>query len=219
MAKTQPVDRDDGIGKVVRWRQDQRRRTEGQERSTGRVRSRPRNPVGRTPTTVASRSPVRTRVPSTLGSAPSCVRQNASARITTGSAPSRCSGAAKPRPSAGRIPTTSTYRSVTKATETVRAPAGVVTRALWTPLPATTSNSSPDAPRIRSSSGYTNPRYTPSSKRLCNVTVRSGSSRGSGRSSTASRNARTAIVAPVPTPSVSTFAAVNPGLRSSDRHP
>jgi len=191
----------------------------GRKRSAGRVRSRPRNPLGRTPTTVASRSPARTRAPSTFGSAPSRDRQNASVRTTTGSAPSRCSDVAKPRPRTGRAPTTSKNRSVTKPAETIRAPAGVVTRAPRTPFPATSSNSSPDASRIRSNSGYTNPRDTPSSKCLCSVTVRSGSSSGSGRSSTASRSARTAIVAPVPTPSVSKFAAVNPGLRSSDRHP
>ena len=86
------------------------------KKSTGAARSSPRNPFGNTPTTTESRPPVLMVRPITAESPPRRVRQNASVTMTTGSAPGRVSATAKPRPNAGRSPTTSKNRSVTKDT-------------------------------------------------------------------------------------------------------
>src|SRR5947207_1342854 len=52
-----------------------------------------------------------------------------------------------------------------------------------------------------------------------NITRRSESGYGSGRSTTRSSSVNTAVVAPMPSPSASTAATVKPGLRRSRRNP
>lgn len=100
----------------------------GMKTSTGVSRLNPRNPRGSTPTTTASRPAIPIVRPIAVGSPPSRARQNASVTTTTGSAPMRCSAGAKPRPSAGRCPTTSKNRSVTNDTPIRCAPASAATR-------------------------------------------------------------------------------------------
>lgn len=175
-----------------------------------------RKPAGITPTIRNGPWFTRTVRPMIAGSAPNRSRQSPSLRITTLSPRRRFSSGTNVRPSAARTPRTEN-RSVDTSANGVRSRPSSADRmrdvSTKAAIDVNARLRSRKSSRFSGDVGKSSPSGFSSQMR----TSRSGSSNDSGRSTTASSTLKIAVVAPMPSASVPTIMAVNPGRRRSMR--
>ncbi len=185
-----------------------------------RSRSGSQSASGSTPIiSTRSSSSVSTR-PRTRRSPPNAPCQKSWVRIPTPRPPTAVSAARNPRPMAGATPRRSKKFAVTRALRRLwGSPAFVRVdlkgRAAATP--AQTSRHAAHASSARRLAGNAGNRSCISRTWIWTVTSCPGSRNGSGASSTPWTREKTAVDAPMPSPSTATTTAVNPGLRRSPR--
>ena len=169
-----------------------------------------------TPTTVNGRPLIVTTRPTRAGSAPNFRRQTPSLSSTTCNPAGVSSATEKSRPIAGFTPSVRKKLAATRiplmrsaSPLTIRVGAHERISVIWSKLWL----------RSRQSRNVVKPTFpaTPVGPRSPMSTSRSGSAYGSGRSSTAFRTLKIAVLAPIPSASVSSATAVKPGARSSRR--
>jgi hypothetical protein len=174
-----------------------------------------------TPTTVYGLPSSRTTRPTTVGSAPSCARQNASLTTMTRFAPSTCSSARSVRPRRAGVPSAG---KKPRETYDVRAYAGSAPPSPYTCPMGITPNaptaSKPRSSRSQSSSSLaltTRPSTATFGLPGQSRTTRSASGKGSGRRSTPRTTENIAVVAPIPRASVRRTTTEKPRARRRPR--
>ncbi len=170
-------------------------------------------PGASTPTTVCGRPATVTMRPSTSGSPPNVRCQKPWASTTTPERPGRCSSVANPRPRPTGMPSMSKSPSLTLAPRTSRgspAPSSVKTPVAY----ASTASKVRLPSRTVMKSGAESAVYAvPSGYSVLTTCRRSASRYGSGSRRTPCTTLKMALVAPMPSASVSTATAVKPGAR------
>ena len=170
-----------------------------------------RNPRGITPTTVVGVPLTTALLPSTSARPPNWLCHTSCPRITTGSAPGRSSSGRKPRPSAGRTPSSGNRSWVTgDPWSRTGSPSPARLKPRW-PAPATAASVRLRA-RISASSPVLKASCSHSSRGACEYsrTTRSPSANGSGRRSTVLTMLNVAVFTPIPSARHTIAAAANP---------